>query len=611
VVGGWGMRAVELLERAAGRAGSRLDRAGSTAILGMSGTTEGEWRCWMSGRLTNADVLLSDPRSSNSAHLLTAIARLHARIGPPACDLLRGTFALVAVDLARDVAFVGRDHLGGNPLVYIRIGRGALFAEHERDILDLLPHTPGPDRPALTQLIDTGSTPPGRTLYDGIRRVPPGHRLVLSDTGVGLERYWSPRFDGTTSGSRQEIVEQLRSEVFAAVDRAARGSGRVAVRLSGGLDSACVASGLAARRPVSGNALALSAVFPDQHETDERELIEATARHTGLTVEMISFRDRIPILRPALQHIDLWRLPPASPNLFVWQPLMARARRLGVDVLLDGEGGDELFGLASHLIADCLRRGRLGMAWRLTGDIPGIGSHPYPQARLRVMRMFGLRDLVPDSLRRWRRHRAAARPRNSLLASRDLVVLAGLEDESDSDRLEGPYWWRALAAELTQRCDTLGMASHFHREALAEKIEGSHPFLFDRDLVDSVLANPPHLQFDPDRDRPLLRDALAGQIPEEVRSRHAKSYFTPLLSAALAGPDGNRLFSALARADAPIRSFLRTDYLDRLLERGAGDVTIAARLWRIGMVDTWLRACEQPEYSSEFLGGPAMDLPLK
>ncbi len=64
-------------------------------------------------------------------------------------------------------------------------------------------------------------------------------------------------------------------------------------------------------------------MFPDHPETDERELIEATARHTGLPVELIPFDERASILAPALEHIARWSLPPATPNLFAWRPLMA------------------------------------------------------------------------------------------------------------------------------------------------------------------------------------------------------------------------------------------------------------------------------------------------
>ena len=71
------------------------------------------------------------------------------------------------------------------------------------------------------------------------------------------------------------------------------------------------------------------------------------------------------------------------------------------------------------------------------------------------------------------------------------------------------------------------------------------------------------MQFDPIRDRALLRDGLAGQIPEAVRTRHAKSYFTDLLAAGLA-IDGPLLAEGPGRRDAPVRAFVRAEPLEAL-----------------------------------------------
>ncbi len=450
LLGGWGGRSLELLSLVEQSPGRALDRVGSAAVAGAAGATAGHWRCWVSGRVTNLADLWEMFPGPGPVDLAAAMARAHSRLGPAAGDLLRGTFVIVAVDLERDAALVSRDQLGGQPLVYARVGDGALFAEHERDLLDLLPSAPGPDRLAVTGWIDGRGIPAEHTLYDGIRRLPAAHRLVLAKDGVSARRYWSPRYEGTVPGSRDEIGERLRSEVFAAVERAAAGPGRVAVRLSGGLDSAAVAAGLAARKAPAGDAMALSAVFPHHPETDEADLIEAVASKVGIPSERIPFDDGASILAPALRHIDRWRLPPMSPNLFVWEPVVEQARRLGVDVMLDGEGGDELFGLAPYLIADMLRAGRFAKAWSLTGGIPGMGESPDPRLRLRALRVFGVGGLVPPGARRWRRRRSASTTVGSLLAPPDLTALADLDGDTRGRELGGPIWWRSLAAKLTE-----------------------------------------------------------------------------------------------------------------------------------------------------------------
>jgi asparagine synthase (glutamine-hydrolysing) len=596
----WGERAVELLHRASTLTDDLREQAVPLAVAGAESATVGSYSCWISGRLTNAQELRERFDVPPDCNQPTLLAYTYDRVGLDACGTLRGTFIVVAYDRDRAIATVVRDHLGGRPLLRVGVGDGALFAEHERAIIDLLPSAPAPDRLALARWIERGTVPLGHTLFEGIRHIAPAHRALLSPGGISIEPYWQPRYAGTASGSREMIADRLRTAAFAAIRRSARGAHQPAVSLSGGLDSACVAAGLATIEQPPNRALALSGVFPKHAEADESELIEATARHTGLAIELISFDDRASVLPPALEHIDRWSLPPATPNLFVWKPLMARARQLGVDVMLDGEGGDELFGCAPLLIADMLRTGRLLAASRLTRRIPGVGDNLGVRMRLRMLRVWGVRPLIPPKMKR--RGWTAADSPGSLLLSSDALALLDLAYEDGTRSLDGPQWWRSLAHDLTQAGATLGASAHLRRESIDERIDGRHPFLFDLDLLETVLSTPPHMVFDPDRDRALLRDALNGYIPEAVRTRHDKSHFTDLLATGLAA-DGALLTDGPTQSDAPVRAFVRTDSLEQLLREEAGVRSIRAtrRLWHVGLADIWLRALERPEYPRELL----------
>ena len=384
---------------------------------------------------------------------------------------------------------VRRDPLGRLPLVYARLGEGAVWAEHEHEVIARLPATPAPDPLALKSWLEYGVLPSGRTLYQGVHRVPPGCRLVEVDGSIAIDRHWQPRFAGVISAEREEIAEWLRAQVFAAVGRAAADSGVTAVRLSGGLDSAAVAAGLRARTSPAAPALGLSLVFPDHPETDERELIKATGAHLGLAVAQVPFAPGRELLPAVRRHIERWQLPPASPNLFLWEPLMARAREAGVVRMLDGEGGDELFGTAPELIATMLRRGRLVRAWELCGRIPGVGIEPARSLRLRAMRRFGLAPLLPASVRARRRlRRARGEVPGSLLTAADRAEQAA--PEQGSGALDGPLWWRDLAAALTD-ADALDGAAQLRREEKDGGVERRHPFLFDLELVEAVLRLPP------------------------------------------------------------------------------------------------------------------------
>ena len=345
---------------------SRRAATGGRWSARRAGASEAGWRCWLSGRLTNADEWAGASRPPSPA------SRRRARPRParsPACDLLRGSFVVVAAERRAGQAVVARDQLGGRPLVYAELGDGALFAEHERELLALLPTAPGPDRLCARRTGSTrGGLPAGRTLYDGHRAAAAG--APAAALGRGRSRSSAtgrPRYEGTVAGSRGGGRRSVcATEAFAAVDPGRRGATAPAVRLSGGLDSACVAAGLAARGAAEGGALALAAVFPGRPETDERELIEATARHAGLDAGAGPLRRRRFDLAPgAAPHRAL------APAARLAQPLRLGAGRrrwrasAASTAMLDGEGGDELFGLAPYLIADaparragCARPGR-------------------------------------------------------------------------------------------------------------------------------------------------------------------------------------------------------------------------------------------------------------
>jgi asparagine synthase (glutamine-hydrolysing) len=595
LAGAWGTQAGETLERESERRGGATHRIDALTMLEPPHLIVGSWRVWLFGAPEDRGELGARFGLGTRDELPSAFAQALAELGAEACELLCGRFVVVALDRDRDRCLVMRDQFGAQPLVYAPIADGVVFAEHERDVLDLLPRTPSPDRLALLQWIENGVVPQGRTLYEHMHGVPAGHRLVLTAHRASVERWWSLRYEGIEQMGKSDLTEHLREAAFAAVGRAVAGSRRPAVKLSGGLDSACVAAGLKANGVTDGRAVALGGTFADHSEADESELIEATARHAHLSLELVAFDPRSSILIPALDHMTRWRLPPTTQNLFLWQPVTARARQLGVDLMLDGEGGDELFGLAPYLIADMLMRGRLRTAWSLTGAIPGIGHDPGSRIRLHVLRRYGLGPLLPGVIRRRRKERARASSPDSMIPLADWRQLADLDTAAKENRREGPRWWGQLAESLIDTRDLLGLGAHFRREAADEGIERRHPFLYDLPLTEAMLRVPPQARFDPVRNRPLLREALTGLIPEAVRMRSTKSHFTALMHAGIRA-DESGLIEPLRRPHAPVRAYAAPVALDRTLAAAPDErpMLAAGALWRVAIANRWLMS-QSPE----------------
>ena len=301
------------------------------------------------------------------------------RWGEGTLPRLRGSFALAAWNGAAKGGLLAVDQLGAGPLfVHESYGRLA-FATEIRNLVRLLPAHPGPDAEGVVLWVTAGCLRRGRTLLEGVRRLEGGQFVRLSDSGWNLASYWSPRYGPPLKLGEEELAASLRSHLERAVQQRMAVSGKTGgttgVLLSGGFDSSTVASLARRVEPVGATTCAYSFVFPGHSEADESALIEEVASVLGISSQ------RTPIggassLRSALEFQCAWELPSASPTLFLNLPLLRRAARDGVGVMLDGEGGDELFGCSPYLIADCIRRGNLRRAVALAQRLPDIGATP-------------------------------------------------------------------------------------------------------------------------------------------------------------------------------------------------------------------------------------------
>ncbi len=581
----WGEGRNGALRRVAAHHGLRIVEHGQLAVAGdeLDVAETGPACCVFVGRLYDVEP------GACAQHLLER----HIREGPAALAALHGAYVAFIGDGAS--ALVVRDRLGARTLSYRTLGNEAALGEHDADVLELLATTPPPDRTAVIQWIDRGSLPKGRSLFTGLRRLPPGHLLELTARGAGELVYWQPAFAVPERSSRSELADALREGAFGAVGRARAGARTPGVCLSGGLDSACVAAGLA--RAGGSPTQALAITFPADPEVDESALIAATARFSGLPLRQVPFVDG-ELLAPVQRHLERWKVPPPSPMMLVWEDVWRLARELRIDVMLDGQGGDETFGaLASkYLISDSLRAGRLAKAWRLSASLPGPGGGEdiSLQARLRVLRLIGVSGALPARLQAARRRRL---PRERLVGrlvrAEDVQDLVAQDDPwAFKYRQDGPLWWRAVVAMFMDHPDGADANGFFRRVAADAQVERRHPLLHDVGLFERVLRTPPETAFDAARDRPLLRDALAGHVTEEVRTRHVKLVFNSVVVSRLAGDEGRRLAAELARPDAPVREYVDGSAIEPLFDpersRTRDPGVRALQLFTVGTINRWL-----------------------
>ena len=163
------------------------------------------------------DDLVSRGHRFRSRTDTEVLVHLYEEHGVDCLRHLRGMFAFAVWDTHHRTLFLARDRLGKKPVFYYFDGRMFLFASEPKAILV----DPGvrvePDLAAIHYYLTYQYVPSPMSAFQGFRKLPPGHYLVVKDGPPRVERYWKLRYGRKTRGSEEELCEQLRYRLREAV----------------------------------------------------------------------------------------------------------------------------------------------------------------------------------------------------------------------------------------------------------------------------------------------------------------------------------------------------------------------------------------------------------
>jgi asparagine synthase (glutamine-hydrolysing) len=561
--------------------------------------THNETLCLLDGHLDNATELSLALGCAGGESVEGMLALGYRRWGRALLPRLRGDFALLIWDRAREQGLLARDQLGVRSLFVHEWGRRLCFASEVRHLLALLPRRPAPDPVGVAHWVAISGRAGTGTLYEGVRRVNPGSALMLGGDGVQETRYWSPRYTEPLELSPPELSGRVRESIARAVERRLDRHGVTGVLMSGGLDSSAVAATAQSLSP-PGAVAAFSAEFPDHPEVDESESIACLRDLLGLGGTTAEVRAG-GLLDGALRWIGAWQLPLSSWGEFWAGPLLEAAGSAGARIVLGGDGGDELFDCRAYLMADRVREGRLFELPGLVRSLPGAAADPPRSALVRAMFRFAFAGAIPPGLEKLWLGPQQRRRLPRWLRAQTRRAVSEQTDQLAWKRLDGPRWWAYDAHVLTRGVEELGVFENHRRRAALAGLQSRHP-LFDLDLVELSLSLPPSASFDPSLDRPLLREAMRGLLPDPVRCRRGKALFDSLLIDSLSGPDRaaiDTLLSNRARLAAYVdMGQMRHCLLDRGPQAAHRGFRWMYQVWRLATAECWLRACEQDDLSA-------------
>lgn len=448
------------------------------------------------------------------------ILRAYTQWGPACVERFVGMFSFAIWDRAESVLFCARDRFGIKPFYYAEDGGRLVFASEIKALLQ----TGLPRRPCLAALHDYlvrgHYDHSSATFFDGVWRLPPGHTLTARPgEPASLRRYyWLPdRLDPQAEVKEEVAVATLRELLEDAVRLRLRADVRVGVSLSGGLDSSTLLALVDRGGAAAGEVEAFSCVYPEAG-VSERPWIELMAKATRRPVHFSLMRQAE--LSRALEAMTWHQEEPFGgvPTL-AWVGLYQATRRRGVTVLLDGSGLDDILGGYRHhhaaYLADLFRNGDHATfraefegyqrAWRVDWrqalrDLQGAAQDDWTTKAMDASDPVRPECLTRDFLRRGPEPEPFPRPFGSPLKDLMFQGLAGTKIP------------RALRFK-----DRASMA--FSRELRV-------PFL-DHRLVEFCFGLPERFLVRDGMTKYLLRQAMAGLLPEEVRTAAKRSVPVP------------------------------------------------------------------------------------
>ncbi|HEY6803772.1 MAG TPA: asparagine synthase (glutamine-hydrolyzing) [Pyrinomonadaceae bacterium] len=458
---------------------------------------------------------------------------------------LRGMFAFALWDERRRRVVLGRDPMGEKPIYIYQQNERILFASEMKALLrsGLVPFELDPA--AINNYFHYQYVPEPQTAIRGVRKLPAGHVLTIDIDAwaINESRYWSMEDAPPIEGDPATLIFQ---ELDAAAELMGHADVPIGVALSGGLDSSTVAAFAAQHN--KGELHAFSIGYEGRPEDcDERKDARNLADYLGLTFhegeiktdEVVEF----------FSELQFWKDDPIADYAgHAYYEVMKLARENNVPVVLQGQGGDELFwGYPQLRQAARETKEKQILSESILNGMPHYLSPKAPTDFAPGAVSMWARDLagVRSGLRRMNSHRKSPASqmvfynlssdfRQAVLETSNLYGNTFSEELSDGDPTNLftlPRPWPSVDVSLTRLISDTYLRGNGitqgDRLAMASSVEMRLPLL-DRVLVKTIIGlrkAKSDAQLPP---KEWLRRAVKNILPNWVIDRPKRGFAPPV-----------------------------------------------------------------------------------
>jgi asparagine synthase (glutamine-hydrolysing) len=520
------------------------------------------------------------------------ILRAYQQWGPNCVERFVGMWAFAIYDSAEHRLLLSRDRLGVKPIYVHQTPERLVFASEIKAIVTYLRQQGEVVRPnpssiatyAATGLVDGLDD----TFFQGIRRFPAATNLLVAPGGTQTHVYWdlparAAALGAGLNGQHKAPWPALRAALDEAVRVHLRSDVPLGVCLSGGLDSSAIV-GLASQH--IERVKTFTVYFGDGPEYDERQHAHPIVQQFGADASerCVEPTDVLDTLKRIVWHLDE---PSLALGVYPQWHVMSLARDSGVKVVLDGQGGDEVFAGYNNYAPQHLY-GLLGSRpLRFPFEVAALGRlQGWPQARSAARSAVAMRLRAPVV--------------SPVREKPDAVLLTPeLQQMADMSHDEWRLWPRVFDGWLTNvlyweltRTRLPALLRYEDRLSMAFSIESRVPFL-DHRLVELAFALPDDVKRHAGWSKFGLRKALDGLLPPNVVWRRDKKGFPTPVGAWLRDGRGAAVLDLLRDPSRRSRALFPQIAVDGFVRDHINGVADRSwQLWRALSTELWLDAFE-------------------
>jgi len=518
------------------------------------------------------------------------IVHAYAEWGTACVTRFNGMFAFALWDEKLARLFLARDHLGIKPLYYTEIGTRLVFAS---EIKALLEHPGCPrevDLQSLADLFTFRYVPSPRTLFKGIKKLPPGHSMTAGPGGLNIERFWT--CTPTVGPAREsDLLEEYQHLLEDAVRLQLRSDVPLGLFLSSGIDSGVLLAIMREHLPNKVQTFTIG--FQGGEATNEVDDARRMAESFGADhyFEIIGPGDYEKYFERYMVDIE----EPLGNETAAAFYFVSRLAAQQVKVALTGQGADEPWaGYGRHLGAK-LSGLYSQMPSMLTGPLETLVSRiPGRMERLkRGVTSMGERDMLTRLAKMYSFFSADVKAQLFRGAIRELH----LEDSFGSRH--ALQWLQRDVAHLDPLTQMLYVDTRSNlpddllmvgdKTSMANSIEVRVPFL-DYRLVQFVESLPPQLKLKGLTGKYLHKRAAEKWLPSSVVYRRKKGFANPI-EHWLRTSMRPLVEDCLLSPDSGIAQYLDQGFIARMLQQDrAGTEQYRRHIYLLLSLELWHRA---------------------